>query len=174
MIVLGIDPGSRITGYGVIDISKLRQPQYIDSGCIRVKSEMSMAERLHTIFQGIDHLIGLYKPTVFSIEEVFMHRNPQSAIKLGQARGVALCAAAMANLEVHEYAATRIKQSVVGNGHAKKAQVQAMVQRLLRLNAPPQEDAADALAAALTHAYHRTLELSSVRARGDRRERIAL
>ncbi len=157
MIVLGIDPGSRITGYGVIDISG-RNPRYIDSGCIRMDSKMPMPERLHTIFKGVDHLIGLYKPTIFSIEEVFMHKNPQSAIKLGQARGVAICAAAMAELEIHEYAATRIKQTIVGRGHAQKEQVQHMVQSLLKLNRRPQEDAADALAAALTHAFHRRLE----------------
>lgn len=157
MIILGIDPGSRITGYGVIDISG-RNPRYIDSGCIRMDSKMPMPERLHTIFKGVDYLIGHYKPTIFSIEEVFMHKNPQSALKLGQARGVAICAAAMAELEIHEYAATRIKQTIVGRGHAKKEQVQHMVQSLLKLNRRPQEDAADALAAALTHAFHRRLE----------------
>lgn len=157
MIILGIDPGSRITGYGVIDISG-RNPRYIDSGCIRMDSKMPMSERLHTIFKGVDYLIGHYKPTIFSIEEVFMHKNPQSALKLGQARGVAICAAAMAELEIHEYAATRIKQTIVGRGHAKKEQVQHMVQSLLKLNRRPQEDAADALAAALTHAFHRRLE----------------
>lgn len=157
MIILGIDPGSRITGYGVIDISG-RNPRYIDSGCIRMDSKMPMSERLHTIFKGVDYLIGHYNPTIFSIEEVFMHKNPQSALKLGQARGVAICAAAMAELEIHEYAATRIKQTIVGRGHAKKEQVQHMVQSLLKLNRRPQEDAADALAAALTHAFHRRLE----------------
>lgn len=157
MIILGIDPGSRITGYGVIRVEGNRY-HYIDSGCIRTDTKASMAVRLYTIFQGIDQLIGLYKPSVFSIEEVFMHKNPQSAIILGQARGVALCCAAMANLEVHEYAATRIKQTIVGRGHAEKTQVQAMVQHLLRLNSTPQADAADALAAALTHAFHRKVE----------------
>lgn len=154
MIILGIDPGSRITGYGVIDL-RTGTPAYVDSGCIRVKLTDPTADRLHTIFKGVDHLIGLYKPNILSIEEVFMHRNPQAAIKLGQARGVALCAAAMANLEVHEYAATRIKQTIVGHGHAQKEQVQMMVKNLLKLNQSPQEDAADALAAALTHAFHR-------------------
>ncbi|UNM94937.1 crossover junction endodeoxyribonuclease RuvC [Ignatzschineria rhizosphaerae] len=157
MIILGIDPGSRITGYGVIDISG-RKPQYVDSGCIRMKTDEPMANRLLTIFQGVDQLIGLYRPKVLSIEEVFLHKNPQSALKLGQARGVAMCAAAMSNLVVHEYAATRIKQTIVGQGHAQKEQVQHMVQSLLKLNKKPQADAADALAAALTHAFHCRLE----------------
>ena len=153
MIILGIDPGSRITGYGVIDISG-RKPRYVDSGCIRMNTADPMAKRLLTIFQGVDQLIALYRPQVLSIEEVFLHKNPQSALKLGQARGVAMCAAAMANLDVHEYAATRIKQTIVGQGHAQKEQVQHMVQSLLKLNKKPQADAADALAAALTHAFH--------------------
>ena len=156
MIILGIDPGSRITGYGVIDTSG-RKPQYVDSGCIRMNTADSMAKRLLTIFQGVDQLIALYRPKVLSIEEVFLHKNPQSALKLGQARGVAMCAAAMAELTVYEYAATRIKQTIVGNGHAQKEQVQHMVQSLLKLNRKPQADAADALAAALTHAFHSRL-----------------
>lgn len=156
MIILGIDPGSRITGYGVIDTSG-RSPKYVDSGCIRMNTGEPMAKRLLTIFQGVDHLIALYRPAVLSIEEVFLHKNPQSALKLGQARGVAMCAAAMAELEVFEYAATRIKQTIVGRGHAQKEQVQHMVQSLLKLNKKPQEDAADALAAALTHAFHNRL-----------------
>lgn len=157
MIILGIDPGSRITGYGVIDTSG-RKPQYVDSGCIRMNTADSMAKRLLTIFQGVDQLIALYRPNVLSIEEVFLHKNPQSALKLGQARGVAMCAAAMANMQVYEYAATRIKQTIVGQGHAQKEQVQHMVQSLLKLNRKPQADAADALAAALTHAFHHRLE----------------
>lgn len=157
MIILGIDPGSRITGYGVIDISG-RKPRYVDSGCIRMDTKAPMSVRLLTIFQGVDQLIALYRPQVLSIEEVFMHKNPQSALKLGQARGVAICAAAMAELEVVEYAATRIKQTIVGQGHAEKTQVQHMVQSLLKLNRKPQADAADALAAALTHAFHRRME----------------
>ncbi len=156
MIILGIDPGSRITGYGVIDTSG-RKPKYVDSGCIRMNTEDPMAKRLLTIFQGVDQLIALYRPKVLSIEEVFLHKNPQSALKLGQARGVAMCAAAMAELTVYEYAATRIKQTIVGNGHAQKEQVQHMVQSLLKLNRKPQADAADALAAALTHAFHSRL-----------------
>ncbi len=156
MIILGIDPGSRITGYGVIDASG-RRPQYVDSGCIRMKTDEPMANRLLTIFQGVDQLIALYRPEVLSIEEVFLHKNPQSALKLGQARGVVMCAAAMAELTVAEYAATRIKQTVVGRGHAAKEQVQHMVQSLLKLNRKPQADAADALAAALTHAFHSKL-----------------
>lgn len=153
MIILGIDPGSRITGYGVIEWSN-HKARYIDSGCIRMDIKATTGNRLKTIFEGLDQLIGLYKPDQLSIEQVFIHKNPQSALKLGQARGVVLCAAALAGLEIYEYSATKIKQSVVGNGHATKDQVQHMVEHLLKLNGKPQADAADALAAALTHGYH--------------------
>ncbi len=153
MIILGIDPGSRITGYGVIEWNN-HKARYIDSGCIRMDIQATTGNRLKTIFEGLDQLIGLYKPDQLSIEQVFIHKNPQSALKLGQARGVVLCAAALAGLEIYEYSATKIKQSVVGNGHATKDQVQHMVEHLLKLNGKPQADAADALAAALTHGYH--------------------
>lgn len=156
MIILGIDPGSRITGYGVIQWVS-RRAKYIDSGCIRMDVKAEMGERLKTIFEGLDQLIGLYQPDVLSVEQVFIHKNPQSALKLGQARGVVLCSAALAGLEIHEYSATRIKQTVVGNGHATKEQVQHMVEHLLKLNRKPQADAADALAAAITHGYHSML-----------------
>ena len=153
MIILGIDPGSRITGYGVIEWSN-HKSKYIDSGCIRMDVKAPTGYRLKTIFEGLDQLIGMYHPDQLSIEQVFIHKNPQSALKLGQARGVVLCAAALAGLEIYEYSATRIKQTVVGNGHATKDQVQHMVTHLLKLNGKPQADAADALAAALTHGFH--------------------
>lgn len=150
-IILGVDPGSRITGYGIIRVEG-RHTEYIDSGCIRV-GEKPMAERLRVIFQSLVTLIEEFRPEEFAIEQVFMARNPDSALKLGQARGAAIVAAATNGLEVHEYSARQVKQAVVGSGSAVKAQVQHMVQILLSLSRKPQEDAADALAIALCHAH---------------------
>lgn len=150
-IILGVDPGSRITGYGIIRVEG-RHTEYIDSGCIRV-GEKPMAERLRVIFQSLVTLIAEFRPEEFAIEQVFMARNPDSALKLGQARGAAIVAAATNGLEVHEYSARQVKQAVVGSGSAVKAQVQHMVQVLLSLSRKPQEDAADALAIALCHAH---------------------
>ncbi len=150
-IILGVDPGSRITGYGVIRADG-RHIEYIDSGCIRV-GEKPMAERLQTIFQSLATLIGEYRPEEFAIEQVFMARNPDSALKLGQARGAAIVSAANSGLAVHEYSARQVKQAVVGKGGTDKSQVQHMVQVLLSLSRKPQADAADALAIAMCHAH---------------------
>lgn len=150
-IILGVDPGSRTTGYGIIR-AEGRTIEYIDSGCIRV-GEKPMAERLQTIFHSLAVLIGEYRPEEFAIEQVFMARNPDSALKLGQARGAAIVSAANSGLPVHEYSARQVKQAVVGNGGADKSQVQHMVQALLGLDRKPQADAADALAIALCHAH---------------------
>jgi crossover junction endodeoxyribonuclease RuvC len=150
-IILGVDPGSRITGYGIIR-AEGRQMEYIDSGCIRV-GEKPMAERLQTIFHSLALLIGEYRPEQFAIEQVFMARNPDSALKLGQARGAAIVSAANSGLPVYEYSARQVKQAVVGKGGADKSQVQHMVQALLKLSRKPQADAADALAIALCHAH---------------------
>lgn len=150
-IILGVDPGSRITGYGVIR-AEGRHIEYIDSGCIRV-GDKPMAQRLQTIFQSLATLIGEYRPEEFAIEQVFMARNPDSALKLGQARGAAIVSAANSGLAVHEYSARQVKQAVVGKGGADKTQVQHMVQVLLSLSRRPQADAADALAIALCHAH---------------------
>jgi len=150
-IILGVDPGSRITGYGIIRVEG-RTTEYIDSGCIRV-GEKPWAERLQTIFHSLALLIGEYRPEEFAIEQVFMARNPDSALKLGQARGAAIVSAANSGLPVHEYSARQVKQAVVGSGSADKAQVQHMVQALLKLSRKPQADAADALAIALCHAH---------------------
>lgn len=162
-VILGIDPGSRITGYGVIRIEGARL-SYLGSGCIRAASlskstqaegEPSMAERLNIIFNGVQELLTQFQPDEFAIEQVFMAKNPNSALKLGQARGVAMVAAAQHNLAVAEYSARQIKQAVVGTGAADKSQVQHMVMQLLKLPGRPQEDAADALAAAICHAHSR-------------------
>ncbi len=153
MIILGIDPGSRITGYGVLDASTLR-PRYIASGCIRIRAD-ELAQKLAQVYAGVAELIIQYRPGELAIEQVFMARNPDSALKLGQARGTAIVCAANHGLPVHEYAARQIKQAVTGTGAADKAQVQHMVTALLSLNARPPADAADALAIALTHAHAR-------------------
>lgn len=150
--ILGIDPGSRITGFGIID--GMRQKSvYVTSGCIRTQSKL-MPQRLQEIYTGLNEIIEQYQPTISAIEQVFVHRNVASALKLGQARGVAILACVQHNLTVHEYAPTQIKQAVVGNGHAEKIQVQQMVKILLSLSNTPQVDAADGLAAALCHAHH--------------------
>lgn len=150
-LVLGIDPGSRITGYGLIN-SIGHQIEYVDSGCIRAE-QGELADRLHAIYLGVSQLIEQYSPQEMGIEQVFMARNPDSALKLGQARGVAIVAAKCHDLPVHEYSARQVKQAVVGRGAADKTQVQAMVCHLLNLSKKPQSDAADALGIALCHAH---------------------
>lgn len=158
MIILGIDPGSRVTGYGVIN-SLAGRNEYVASGCIRLGGE-ALAERLSQVYAGVTEIIERYLPQEFAIEQVFMARNADSALKLGQARGVAIVAASNQSLPVYEYAARKVKQSVVGAGGADKAQVQHMVAHILKLPGLPQSDAADALAIALCHAHSRTSLLS--------------
>lgn len=150
-VILGIDPGSRATGYGVIDFSSGKSA-YIASGCIRVTGD-TLADKLGLIFRGVTQLIQQYSPDEFAIEEVFMARNAGSALKLGQARGAAIVAANHSGLPTSEYAARKVKQALVGKGSADKAQVQHMVVSLLSLSDTPQADAADALAIALCHAH---------------------
>ena len=151
--ILGIDPGSRVTGYGVLDVDGPRL-KYVTCGCITPRAT-ALGERLGTIFEEISQLIAEFVPDEMAIEQVFMHRNAQSALKLGQARGAAIVAAASGRLPVHEYSPTQIKQAATGRGHAAKSQVQHMVQVLLRLEAVPPTDAADALAVAIAHGHHR-------------------
>ena len=147
--VLGIDPGSRRTGYGLVAVRD-RTAEYVVSGCI--KAEIGdMPQRLGTIYRGVSELIDQFNPTELAIEEVFLAKDPSSAIKLGQARGVAIAAAVAADLPVHEYAARRVKQALVGTGRGSKEQVAHMVRILLKLPGAPQADAADALAIALCH-----------------------
>lgn len=150
-IILGIDPGSRITGYGVINAVG-QKIEYIASGCIRI-TEKELPQRLGQVFAGVNEIIETYCPQQFAIEQVFMGKNANSALKLGQARGVAIVAAVQHDLPVAEYAARAIKQAVTGKGGAEKTQVQHMVELLLKLPGKPQEDAADALAVAITHAH---------------------
>lgn len=150
MRVLGIDPGSRITGFGVVNIDG-SSPDYVASGCIRM--EGAFLDRLKTIYDGMTEVITRYQPSAVAVEKVFFAKNADSALKLGQARGAALCAVLQFALPVTEYTALQIKQAIVGRGHAQKPQVQAMVRALLRLDNTPQADAADALACALCHAH---------------------
>jgi crossover junction endodeoxyribonuclease RuvC len=150
MRILGIDPAFRITGFGVIDVSRFT-PRYIVSGSINV-THLSDAQRLLYLQEGIATLIAQFKPDVLAIESPFVYKNPQSAIKLGMARGVIMAAAAKEGLNIAEYSPTQIKSAVVGKGHALKTQVQYMVVQLLGLSESPSEDAADALACGLTHA----------------------
>lgn len=149
-IVLGIDPGSCVMGYGVISYQDAHT-RYLSSGCIRISGVLS--EKLSQIFSGISEIMREFKPQEVGVESVFMHRNPQSALKLGQARGVAIVAASLLGAAISEYSARQIKQAVVGYGAAEKEQVQHMVCELLQLSARPQSDAADALAVALCHVH---------------------
>lgn len=160
--ILGIDPGSRLTGFGVIDVDVLKKKSvYVVSGCIRVKSDL-LPLRLGEIYTGVNEIINQYQPTICAIEQVFVHQNVATALKLGQARGVAIVACVQQGLEVYEYAPNQIKKAVVGRGHANKTQVQYMVKTLLSLPGAPQEDAADALAVALCHIHSKFDERCSI------------
>jgi len=149
--ILGIDPGLRATGFGILEKSGSKLT-YITSGCIKTATG-ELPPRLKTILDGLAEVIGANAPMQVAIEKVFVNVNPQSTLLLGQARGAAICAAVIHNLPVSEYTALQVKQAVVGNGHAKKEQVQEMVKRLLRLAGDPSSDAADALACAICHAH---------------------
>lgn len=160
--ILGIDPGSTVTGYAVVDFEG-RTTRYVDSGCIRLGKE-PMPTRLMMIHQGVQELIAMYRPKEFAIEQIFMHANPNSALKLGQARGVALAVAALNALPIGEYAPKAIKNAVVGTGGASKEQVQHMVKVILGLEGKIQADAGDALAIALTHVHHLQTSIAHKRA----------
>jgi crossover junction endodeoxyribonuclease RuvC len=149
--ILGIDPGLRVTGFGVIEQTG-QQLVYVASGCIR-SGEGELPQRLKVLLEGLQEVIAAYKPQCVAIEQVFVNINPQSTLLLGQARGAAICAAVASALPVAEYTALQVKQAVVGAGKAKKEQVQAMVRRLLKLPGDPSPDAADALACAICHAH---------------------
>jgi len=149
--ILGIDPGLRVTGFGVIE-QQGQKLRYIASGVVRSKDSDSLPTRIHTLFAGISEVVATYQPTQASVEIVFVNVNPQSTLLLGQARGAALAALTAAALPVAEYTALQVKQAVVGHGKAAKQQVGFMVTRLLNLETAPGSDAADALACAITHA----------------------
>ncbi|MBE2258757.1 MAG: crossover junction endodeoxyribonuclease RuvC [Candidatus Accumulibacter sp.] len=150
--ILGIDPGLRVTGFGLIEKSGNRLA-YLASGCIRTAAGDSLPVRLGTIHAGLRELVDRHRPDQTAVEIVFVNVNPQSTLRLGQARGAAISALVASGLGVAEYTALQVKQAVVGNGHADKRQVQHMVRRLLSLSADPGPDAADALACAIAHAH---------------------
>jgi len=162
--VLGIDPGSQRTGFGVLDAVGPRLT-YVASGVIRT-DKGEFAERLCEIFRCMRTIVAQYRPQEIAIERVFVNRNPDSALKLGQARGAAICGIADSNAEVFEYATRQIKQAVVGSGSAEKAQVQLMMKSLLKLEGRVSADAADALAAAVCHALRGRVRSSMLRAAG--------
>ena len=155
--ILGIDPGSRLTGFGVLDCVS-GCTAYVASGAVRTR-EGAFPERLRVIFHSLKEIVEEYQPDVVAIESVFMHRNAGSALKLGQARSAAICATFSLELEIHEYAPREIKQAIVGTGAATKEQIQHMVRSLLELDGDPSPDAADALATALCYAHQRRLHL---------------
>lgn len=149
--ILGIDPGLRVTGFGVLDKAG-QKLAYVTSGCIKT-AQGDLAARLKTILDGLAEVIMQCRPEQIALEKVFVNANPQSTLLLGQARGTAICAAVMHDLPIAEYTALQVKQAVVGNGHAEKDQVQEMVKRLLNLGGKPSPDASDALACAICHAH---------------------
>ena len=151
-IILGIDPGSRITGFGIIKIEGARR-EYMGSGCIRTEGTV-FADKLKQIYDGVTEVITQYKPSLFAIEQCFVSKNVASTIKLAHARTAAIIAALNHKLEIGEYSPRQIKQSVAGYGNAEKFQVQHMVCTILKLNATPQADAADALAIAICHGHN--------------------
>lgn len=156
MRILGIDPGLRRTGFGVIQAHGSRL-EYVTSGTIQIPTDKPLARRLKLILDDIREIAHATQPQVSAIEKVFVNVNPTTTLLLGQARGAALCGLADTGLDVHEYTALQIKKAVTGNGHADKKQVQHMVQRLLALSSQPSADSADALACAICHAHSHPL-----------------
>jgi len=153
--ILGIDPGSRLTGFGVVDFAG-DKALYVTSGTIK-STDGAFADRLRQIFESVAKIVDEYQPDIVAIESVFMHKNAGSALKLGHARSAAICATFAHGVEIYEYAPREIKQAVVGTGAASKEQVQHMVVSILTLDGVPGPDAADALAAALCHGHQRRL-----------------
>jgi crossover junction endodeoxyribonuclease RuvC len=162
--ILGIDPGSQITGFGVVE-RVAGKVVHVAHGTVRSGPDSSLAARLDRLYCALREIIETHAPDAASVEQVFVARSARSALVLGQARGVALAALGAAGLAVHEYAPARIKQSVAGNGRAAKAQIQRVVRRQLALRATPAADAADALAAAICHAQAGRIAALGVRAR---------
>ncbi|MBY6240647.1 crossover junction endodeoxyribonuclease RuvC [Methylosinus sp. Sm6] len=154
--ILGIDPGLRNTGWGVVEASRGSRLGFVACGSLHSDAGASLAERLAQLQRGLAAIIEAHLPHEAAVEETFVNRDPQSALKLGLARGVALAAPALAGIEVAEYAANLVKKTVVGNGHAEKAQVAMMVRVLLPASRAESADAADALAVAICHAQHRS------------------
>jgi len=169
LTILGIDPGSQATGFGVVTMEGQRLT-YVASGCVRTRGE-SFNARLQEIFEQMGVVFEQYAPDEVAVERVFMHRNADSALKLGHARAAALCASFGHDLPIHEYAAREIKQTLTGTGAADKAQVQTMVKRLLGIEGRLQSDAGDALAVAICHGHMRTMRSLTDTAAGAGRRR---
>ncbi len=149
--ILGIDPGSRVTGYGIVESDK-SELHFVSCGVIKTNQEYSFSHRLNEIFEGINEVIQLHDPSVSAIEDIFVAKNARSALKLGQARGAAVVAMMQNGLQVYDYNPKMVKQAVAGYGQAEKSQVQNMVKMILGLSGSPSSDAADALAVAICHA----------------------
>lgn len=162
MRILGIDPGTRITGFGIIDAEGNRL-RHVDNGIIKTNSTDPLPLRLKAIYDGLTRVLVEFSPQGVAVEQVFLAKNPRAALTLGHARGAAVVAAVNLGLEVHEYSALQVKSSVVGYGHAAKQQVQQMVKALLNLQEIAQEDASDALAVAICHAHSRSLNQAFAR-----------
>lgn len=156
--ILGVDPGLRRTGFGIIDVQGV-QLSYVASGTIAAPADQPLHRRLKVILDGLRQIVAQTQPQVAALEKVFVNVNPQSTLLLGQARGAALCGLADGGLAVHEYTALQIKKAVAGTGRAAKPQIQEMVQHLLQLSGAPAADAADALACAICHAHMAPLTL---------------
>ncbi|WP_454655787.1 crossover junction endodeoxyribonuclease RuvC [Bosea beijingensis] len=155
--ILGIDPGLRKTGWGIV-ISEGSKLSFVACGCIESDGALSLGQRLRQLHEGLNKVLAAHRPHEAAVEETFINRDPQSALKLGQARGIALVVPALAGLDVAEYAANLVKKTVVGVGHADKKQVQAMIRVLLPKAETSSADAADALAVAICHAQHRGMK----------------
>ena len=168
--ILGIDPGSRLTGYGIIDIQG-NHATHVAHGVIQVQG-LDIGEKLRCLFRRMEEILAEFHPDEISVEKIFMHKNADSALKLGQARGCAIAACADQNLPVFEYTANQVKQATVGRGHAAKEQVQHMIKVLLCLRENPKADAADALAIALCHGHSREGLMRMSGVKGIRRGRL--
>ena len=150
MIVLGVDPGSRVTGYGFVE-KQMNRLTCLHAGVVASPAEVPFYERIHRIFRSMGELMGQYRPDEMAVEDVFFAKNVKSSLKIGHARGAVLIAAAERGIRIYEYSPLEIKKAVVGYGQASKEQVRAMVQRILRLSGAPSLDASDALATAICH-----------------------
>jgi crossover junction endodeoxyribonuclease RuvC len=163
MIILGIDPGLTHTGWGIV-VSKGNQLSFVDCGVISTTADMLMADRLKILHDGLTNVIARHRPGETAVEETFVNKSGSSTLKLGQARGAIILSVSLAGLPVYEYSATQVKKSVVGTGHADKNQIAMMVKTLLPASNAKKADAADALAVAICHAHHRTMNALKIRA----------
>jgi crossover junction endodeoxyribonuclease RuvC len=169
-LILGIDPGSRVCGYGLIQATG-NKLQYIASGCIRVE-DLPFTQRLKVIHDELSGIIDKYHPTEIALEEIFVGRSAVSALKLGHARGAVIVACANHELPIHEYPPNQIKKALVGRGRADKEQMQHMVMSILSLKARPQKDAADALCVAVCHVHTQASLIKMAGVQGSRRKRL--